>query len=336
MTWQLGRVTAKMSLAQPSLRHLVKLLSAVLLGALIGVNGVAFLQVWAMTHFVESGERTARPEQLDVLDKLTVILSGVIIPRPQNQRTPADLSLAYETHHFASPNATPLEAWYIPGNDALPLMVLFHGYAASKASLLSAAQVLHELGLATLLVDFYGSGGSSGTGTTIGMKEADDVVATVDYTRWKWPNRKVVLYGISMGGAAVLRAVGTAKINPNAVIVEATFDRLLNAGKSRFRAMGLPPSLFAALLIFWGSMQTGSNLFLHNPADYARSVNCPTLILHGEQDERATLDQARAIARAMGQNARFVSFAGVPHMPIVEARSVEWTREVRDFLQSVF
>ena len=139
-----------------------------------------------------------------------------------------------------------------------------------------------------------------------------------------------------MGGAAVLRAIGTEKIHPDAVIVEATFDSLLNAGKSRFRAMGLPASPFAELSIFWGSMQTRSNLFLHNPADYARSVNCPTLILHGEKDERATLDQARAIAGAMGQNARFVSFAGVPHMPIVEARSVEWTREVRDFLHGVF
>jgi pimeloyl-ACP methyl ester carboxylesterase len=65
-------------------------------------------------------------------------------------------------------------------------------------------------------------------------------------------------------------------------------------------------------------------------------VNCPTLILHGEKDERATLDQARAIAAAMERNARFVSFAGVPHVPIVEARPLEWTREVRDFLQGVF
>ena len=54
-----------MSLAKRSLRRLVKLLSAVLLGALIGVNGVAFMQVWAMTHFAESGERTARPERLE-------------------------------------------------------------------------------------------------------------------------------------------------------------------------------------------------------------------------------------------------------------------------------
>ncbi len=321
-----------MSLAKPSLRRLVKLLSAVLLGAVIGVNGAAFMQVWAMTHFAERGERTARPERLSVFDKVTVFFSGVNIPRPQNRRTPADLGLAYEMHRFASSNASPLEAWYIPGMDALPLIALFHGYAASKSSLLSAAQVFHELGSATLLVDFYGSGGSSGTGTTIGLKEAGDVVATVDYIRRTWPNRKVVLYGISMGGAAVLRAIGTEKINPDAVIVEATFDSLLNAGKSRFRAMGLPGSPFAELLIFWGSVQTGSNLFLYNPVDYARSVNCPTLILHGEKDERATLEQARAIAAAMGQNARFVSFAGVSHRAIVEATPVEWTREVRDFL----
>ena len=116
-----------MSLAKRSPRRLVKLLSAVLLGALIGVNGVAFMQVWAMTHFAESGERTAPPERLSVFDKITILLSGVNIPRPQNRRTPADLSLAYETHHFASPNATPLEAWYIPGKAALPLIALFHG-----------------------------------------------------------------------------------------------------------------------------------------------------------------------------------------------------------------
>jgi hypothetical protein len=116
-----------MSLTKRYLRRSVKLLSAVLLGALIGVNGVAFMQVWAITHFAESGKRTARPERLSVFDKIIILLSGVNIPRPQNRRTPADLSLAYETHHFASPNATPLEAWYIPGKAALPLIALFHG-----------------------------------------------------------------------------------------------------------------------------------------------------------------------------------------------------------------
>jgi uncharacterized protein len=327
-------VTAKMSLAKFHVRRPVRLLTAVVLGASIGINVVAFMQVWAMTHFAETGERTARPEQLDTLGKLTVILSGVVVPRPQNRRTPSDVGLAYETRRFRSAGGSLLEAWYVPGKNTRPVVALFHGYGASKSSLLPAGRVFHGLGYSTLLVDFFGSGGSSGSGTTIGVKESGDVVATFDYIRRTWPNRKLVLYGISMGGAAVLRAIGTEKINPDAVIVEATFDSLLNTGKSRFRALGLPASPFAELLMFWGSVQTGSNLFLYNPAEYARSVNCPTLILHGEKDERATLDQARAIAGAMGQNARFVSFAGVPHMAIVEARPVDWTREVRDFMHS--
>lgn len=314
----------------------LRMLSAVLLGALLGINAVAFMQVWAMMHFAERGERTARPERLSVFDRITVLLSGVNIPRPQNRRTPADLSLGYETHRFTSHSSASLEAWYIPGKDALPLIVLFHGYAASKASLLPQAVVFHALGYPTLLVDFFGSGGSSGSGTTVGVKEASDVAAAVDYVRGTWSNRKVVLYGISMGGAAVLRAIATEKVTPDAVIVEATFDNLLNASKSRFRAMGLPGSPFAELLIFWGSVEIGSNVFLHNPADYARSVTCPTLILHGEKDERATLDQGRAIAAAMGRNARFVSFAGVPHMPIVEARPLEWRRATAHFLHGVF
>src|SRR6266550_4863519 len=92
-----------MSLAKSYVRHPVRLLTAVLLGASIGINVVAFMQVWAMTHFAESGERTARLERLSIFDKVTVMFSGVSIPRPQNRRTPADPSLAYERHHFASP-----------------------------------------------------------------------------------------------------------------------------------------------------------------------------------------------------------------------------------------
>jgi dipeptidyl aminopeptidase/acylaminoacyl peptidase len=99
--------------------------------------------------------------------------------------------------------------------------------------------------------------------------------------------------------------------------------------------MGLPGSPFAELLLFWGSVQQGFNLFSHNPADYARSVNFPALVLHGEKDERVTLEEARAIAAAMGTNARFVAFPGVPHMPIVDARPEQWRREVGEFLERV-
>jgi uncharacterized protein len=213
--------------------------------------------------------------------------------------------------------------------------LLFHGYAVSKSSLLTTARVFHELGYGALLVDFYGSGGSSGRGTTIGVKEADDVAATIDYARRTWRNRKIILYGISMGGAALLRAIAVHEVKPDAIIVEATFDTLLNTGKNRFRSMRLSGWPFAELLLFWGNVQNGFNFFSHNPVDYARSVNCPTLILHGEKDERVRLEEARTIASAMGTKARFVAFSGVPHMPIVDARPEQWRLEVSKFLAQV-
>lgn len=304
-----------------------------MLSALASVNVLAFMQARAMTTFADAGKRTGRPEQLSVLDRLTVILSGVNIPRPTLGPTPRNLNLPFQTHRFASLQGATLEAWHITGKQNLPLVALFHGYLASKSTLLSAARVFHDLGYSTLLVDFYGSGGSSSSGTTIGVREADDVAATFDYVRRTWPNRRIVLYGISMGGAAVLRAISVNGVTPDAVVIEATFDRLLNAGKNRFRVVGLPGSPFAELLLFWGSVQHSFNFFSHNPIDYARAVNCPTLVLHGEKDQRSMIEQARGIARSIGARARFIGYEGVPHMAIVDARPEDWKRDVRSFLE---
>lgn len=317
------------------MKRVAKLLFAGLLSAVVSVNVLAFMQARAMTRFVEERERTARPEQLSLFERVSVILSGVNIPRPRYLSTPSKYGLAFEVRRLATSDNAMLEAWYVPGKENLPLVLLFHGYAVSKSSLLTTARVFHELGYGALLVDFYGSGGSSGSGTTIGVKEADDVAATVDYARRTWGNRKIILYGISMGGAALLRAIAVNGVKPDAVIIEATFDTLLNTGKHRFRTMGLSGSPFAELLLFWGSVRNGFNLFSHNPVDYARSVNCPALVLHGEKDERVTPEEARTIASAMGTNARFVAFPGVPHMPIVDARPEQWRREVESFLAQV-
>ena len=317
------------------MKRVARLFAAALLSAVLSVNILAFMQARAMTRFTEHGARTAAPERLSMLDRFAVVLSGVSIPRPSNKRTPGDLNLSFDTRRFLNGDGEMLEAWFLPGKSDRLVVALFHGYAASKSGLLNTARVFHQLGYATLLVDFYGSGGSSGSGTTIGVKESRDVVATVEYMRRTWPERKIVLYGISMGGAAVLRAIAAHGVKADGLIIEATFDSLLNTGKKRFRAMGLPASPFAELLLFWGGVQNGFNAFAHNPVDYARAVKQPALILHGEKDERTTVHEARSIALAMGAHARFIAYDGVPHMPTVEARREDWSRDIAKFLEEL-
>src|SRR5207237_2938162 len=124
-------------------------------------------------------------------------------------------------------------------------------------SLLTPAAAFHEMGYAVLLVDFRGTGGSSGQETTLGVREAADVARAVDYTQHTWPARPLVLYGVSMGAAAIMRAVATEGVHPAALILESPFDRLLDTVANRFHAMGLPAFPAAGLLVFWGSLQQG-------------------------------------------------------------------------------
>src|SRR5262249_1798820 len=96
------------------------------------------------------------------------------------------------------------------------------------------------LGYSTFLVDFRGSGGSGGNVTTIGVSEAEDVASAWEYARKLTPGQPVVLFGQSMGAAAVLRALSLRTAEPAAVVLECPFDRLLSTVENRFTSMGLP------------------------------------------------------------------------------------------------
>src|SRR5262249_38239704 len=144
------------------------------------LNVWAFRHAWAMTHFSSGGKSTIRPEELSVLGRAVVLLTGVNLPRPANDRTPADLNLPFESHRLRTADGVELEAWYIAHPDARATVVLFHGYGTSKSKLLNEAGVFYELRCNTLLVDFRGRGGWEGNTTTLGVYEALDVAGACD------------------------------------------------------------------------------------------------------------------------------------------------------------
>ena len=313
--------------------HRKTTLGLFLLFVFLLLNLVAYLHVWAMTHFVPAGSATVKPESLSLLGKAKVLFTGVTIPRPSaGDTTPESVDLPFEVHSLPGTNDVALEAWYIPCRQAHGLVMMFHGYAACKASLLPEAQALHELGYALLLVDFRGSGGSTGNETTIGVVEAEDVSLAVDYARARWGEQPLVLYGKSMGSVAILRAVAILGVQPQAVMVECPFDRLLNTVANRFVAMGLPAFPFAHLLVFWGGVQHGFDGFEHNPVAYAARVACPVLQMHGELDRRVTTEQAEAIFAALGGPKEFELFSGAGHESYLSRPPDRWRAVVSGFL----
>jgi hypothetical protein len=312
-------------------------LAAVCLCGLAALNAIAYRQAYTMTHFKEGAPHPPIIEQLGFGGKLRSLLFGVDLPRPRSKLPPSSLGPKCRRLTIPAANGVRLGAWFCPGPPEGPLVILFHGYNAEKSSLRAQAKAFLDMGCAALLVDFRGSGESSESYTTIGYAEADDVAAALGYARTNLlqPHSKVVLYGISMGAAAVLRAVCGRGVEPDGIIAESVFDTMLTTVKHRFELMGLPAFPGAQLLVFWGGWQAGFNGFSLNPAQYAAGVRCPILFLHGASDSRARVAEGRRVFDAVPGRKWFKEFAGVGHEAVVSRFPRQWKEAVGQFLKEM-
>jgi hypothetical protein len=277
-----------------------QIVCGLLLTLLLLPNGLAYFHARAMTTFASGGKRSARPEELSLLGKVGVLLTGISLPRPVNEKTPAEVGLDYETLEIRGDDGIVLEAWRIRRRGSRAFVLMFHGYAASKSSLLPEALAFHELGCETLLVDFRGSGGSSGNES-----------------------------------AAVLRAIAVNAVEPAAVIIECPFDRFLKTVENRFSAMGLPAFPLAQMLVFWGGVERGMNSFAHNPVEYAASVRSPALVMHGARDPRVSIAEVESVFANLAGEKLLVLFSEAGHEPYLAVDAPRWQEAVGTFLERI-
>jgi uncharacterized protein len=287
--------------------------------AVVGANAIAAVAAYNLTHYRLPGQ------------------IGLGTPKPVNTKTPTDAGLKYTTQKILLRDKAWLETWWVPTQqaEAHGSVLLFPGSGGTKSQLLSSAKAFNDLNYNTRLVDFQGVGGSSGNAKTLGMKEAHDVAMAFDDTKRSNPNRPIVLYGVSMGSAAILRAIALEKIQPDAVILELPFARLVDAVSSRFHYFKIPNLGFAQLLIFWGGLQHGVNGFGHNPIVFAKEVRCPALVLQGERDQWTSVAEVRSLVKNLRGPAKLVVFPNAGHHILVTVDRSRWRESVEPFLQSV-
>lgn len=285
------------------------------------LNVLAYAGAYTLTHFSSPGQW------------------GLGLPRPTSAKLPSDVGLAYVTQRIPITPTEWLETWSIPAQHSTTsrgTILLFPGNAGSKAKqLLAPAAVFHLLGYNTLLIDFRGVGGSSGNTTTLGVREAQDVALALNYAQRSHFQRPFVLYGVSMGSVAILKAIAHENVTPDAVILELPFARLLDAVRSRLRAIRIPTFPISEMTVFWGGLQHGFNGFTHNPVTYAQQVQCPTLLLHGKLDPWTTVAEINQIFQNLHGPKQLIIFPNAGHSLLVTHDKDYWQRSVDRFLQGV-
>ena len=313
-------------------------LALLLLIGFLALNSVAFMHAWRFTHFSdEPGTHSPTPEQLSTTQKLGLLLTGIRNPKPADGPRPA---FPVADVQIISPNGR-LAAWYARpdsgGGRRRGTVALFHGYGSSKAHLTTEAAYFRSLGYAVLLVDMAGNGNSEGYRTTVGFREAEDVAAAVRWLRHSGPEAdyqpdSLILYGVSMGAVAIMRAEAELGVRPAANILECPYGSMRQTAYNRFRALHVPPFPLADLLVFWGGVQHGFWAFGLRGEEYALQVQTPTLLLWGAADPRVSRAETDAIfTNLAGPRARH-DFPAAGHEPYWRKYPAEWQRQVRQFL----
>ncbi len=293
-------------------------------------NAVAFQHAYRFTHFTrDNRERTHDPEELSAITKARILLTGIDNPKPKHTALPKH---SFNTVLIESD--VQLEAWHIIAPDSRGTVILFHGYAGEKSSLITRAEEFLRLGYSTLLVDFMGSGGSEGESTNLGFTESVEVRDCFDYVQSTGETR-IHLFGTSMGAAAILKAIDDHRIEPASLILECPFGSLYKTVSARFRIMHVPTFPFAAMLTFWGGFQQGYWAFSHNPSDYATSVQIPTLLMYGDQDNRVSVDETLAIFDNLKGEKVLARYPREGHLVFTDTNRKKWIADVTSFLNSV-
>jgi alpha-beta hydrolase superfamily lysophospholipase len=198
--------------------------------------------------------------------------------------------------------------------------------------MLDKSDAFNDLGFSTFLVDFIGSGGSEGNETTVGLKEAEDVKVSLDYLKNQQKEQNVILFGTSMGAAAILKAAQTYHIMPNSAILECPFGSMYKTTCARFQQMNMPCFPMAGLLVFWGGAQHSFWAFSHNPQDFAKWVNFPVLLLYGEKDKEVSRAEIDLIYQNLPTKKILKTYPEAGHENYLKRYKMAWINDVTQFL----
>lgn len=292
----------------------------------VGVNILAFNHARSFTTFSDVPEKDVDVDEMTFPEQVKVLFTGVKNPRPTQLVYPNGV---YE--HVTIESNEKLACWYFSVPDSKGTVIMFHGYKANKSQLLERASIIRAAGYNALLVDMMGAGGSTGSEVTIGYKEAVNVLDCYRYVE-KRGEKNIYLFGISMGAAAIMKAVSDYDIHPAAIITEAPFARMSDAVRIRFNSIGLPYFPLGPMLVFWGGVQHGFWAFNHNPCDYARKIECPTLIIYGAKDKRVGRQEIDDIDHNLKAEHKVLVFPDAGHVNFMEQYKDEWTQAVVGFI----
>lgn len=229
--------------------------------------------------------------------------------------SPADVGLAFESLRISTGDGETLDGWYVPARNPRATLLYLHGNGGNIGHRVGIIEMLHQLGLNVLIIDYRGYGRSTGKPTEAGTYR--DAEAAWDYlTRMRHiPARGIVLYGESLGGAIAARLA--QHHTPQALVLYAAFTSVPDMARQLYPY--LPVSLLAR--------------YRYDTRGALAAVRCPVIIMHSREDEIVPYAQGEELLAMAAPPKRLVTLQGGHNDALFVSRSIH-VQALDEFLQA--
>ena len=223
-------------------------------------------------------------------------------------------------------------------NDSNTWVVIVHGYKDSAKGMSKWADHFFGLEHNILMPDLRAHGRSAGKYIGFGWLEKEDLLQWVDFIVNLDDNAQIVLYGVSMGGAAVLMAAAQGVTqNVKGIITDsAPADILVVAKRALKWKYGILTPIIIAEINILAKLLAGYKLEDASVAKYAKNISLPTLLIHGGADGFVIPINQIMIFDCLENTKKALTIKDANHTQSVDVSPKEYWKEVDAFLQKLF
>ncbi|MFA9432689.1 alpha/beta hydrolase family protein [Egicoccus sp. AB-alg2] len=237
----------------------------------------------------------------------------------------------------------PLPAWWFPADrtqDRALTAVLVHGRSGTRAETLRHVTPMVRRGVSVLVTAYRNDteGPPSPDGRShLGATEWEDVEAA---GRWALANgaRRLVLAGLSMGGACVAEVLRRSELHDRVagVLLEAPVLDWGPVLRSAAVQRGLPaatlPLLLPPTMALAGAR---ARIDWRSLGSFADLAEVPLLLIHGDRDATVPVELADALAEALPDLVTYLRVDGAGHLTAWNVARAEVEAAVATFLDAL-
>jgi fermentation-respiration switch protein FrsA (DUF1100 family) len=227
--------------------------------------------------------------------------------------TPQTYGLGFETVGIGTADGETLQAWWVPAEGARGTVLFFHGNAGNISHRVDYLLMFNRLRYSTLIVDYRGYGGSTGTPSEEGTyRDAEAAWDYLRHARLARP-RDVVIAGESLGAAVATRLA--AEVEPRAVVLFSTFTSATDLGAEVY--WFLPVRLLSRI-----GYDNRENL---------KRIRAPVFIAHSRDDDIVPYAHGKRLYEAANEPKAFLEMRGGHNDGFIFTQP-EWVAQLGAFL----